>query len=184
MLNSETKIIIAGFGGQGTVLAGSILAKAAMFEGKNVTQMVSYGAEMRGGTANSTVIISDSAIASPVIDHPDIAIVLNQLSLDKFEDQIVDNGLVVLNSTLVSREVKRSDLDVVEVDATQIALGLGNIRVANIICLGAFIKKTDLLKTESITGAIEDLFSGKKTGLVEINKLALHRGKENCKLLV
>jgi len=105
MNNSEMKIIIGGFGGQGVVLAGTVLAKAAMSEDKHVTQMVSYGAEMRGGTANSTVVISDAEIASPVIERPDAAILLNQPSLDKFEERIVSGGLAVINSSLVSTKL-------------------------------------------------------------------------------
>jgi len=176
MDNSETKIIIGGFGGQGVVSAGTILARAAMAEGKYVTQMVSYGAEMRGGTANSTVVISDSEIASPVIERPDVAIILNQPSLDKFEEKIVSGGLAVVNTSMVKRRVQRDDLDVVKVDATNTANRLGNIRVANIVALGALIAKTGFVKTESAERAIEELFSQKKPGLVEINKKALAKG--------
>ena len=176
MENSETKIIIGGFGGQGVVLAGTVLAKAAMFEDKHVTQMVSYGPEMRGGTANSTVVISDSEIASPVIERPDVAIILNQHSLDKFEGLIVGGGLAVINSSLVSREVERRDLEVVKIAATEIANRLGNVRVANIVALGAFIEKTNLLKMQSVERSIEELFSEKKVGLIEINKKALAEG--------
>ncbi len=176
MNNSETKIIIGGFGGQGVVLAGSILARAAMAEDRFVTQMVSYGAEMRGGTANSTVVISDSEIASPVIERPDVAIVLNQPALDKFEERIVSGGLVVVNTSLVERAVQREDLEVVEVAATQTANRLGNVRVANIVALGAFVSKTGIVKTASVERAIEELFSEKKPGLVEINKKALQEG--------
>ena len=96
MTDHETKIIIAGFGGQGVVVAGNIIARACVIEGKNVTGMVSYGAEMRGGTANATVVISDGEIASPFVERPDIAIIMNQPSLDKFEDLIVSSGLAVL----------------------------------------------------------------------------------------
>jgi len=176
MNNSEMKIIIGGFGGQGVVLAGTVLAKAAMSEDKHVTQMVSYGAEMRGGTANSTVVISDTEIASPVIERPDAAILLNQPSLDKFEERIVSGGLAVINSSLVSREVQRRDLEVVKIEATEIANRLGNVRVANIVALGAFIEKTNLLKTQSVERSIEELFSEKKAGLIEINKKALTEG--------
>ena len=176
MNNNETKIIIGGFGGQGVVLAGSILARAAMAEDRFVTQMVSYGAEMRGGTANSTVVISDAPIASPVIERPDVAIVLNQPSLDKFEERIASRGLVVVNTSLVARAVQREDLEVVEVAATQTANRLGNVRVANIVALGAFVGQTGIVKTASVVGAIEELFSQKKPGLVEINKKALQEG--------
>ena len=176
MNNSETKIIIGGFGGQGVVLAGTILARAAMAEDRFVTQMVSYGAEMRGGTANSTVVISDAEIASPVIERPDAAIVLNQPALDKFEERIVSGGLVIVNTSLVERKVQREDLDVVKINATDTANQLGNVRVANIVALGAFIAKTGVVKTASVERAIEELFSQKKSGLIQINKQALIEG--------
>ncbi len=176
MNNNEMKIVIGGFGGQGVVLAGTILARAAMAEDRYVTQMVSYGAEMRGGTANSTVVISDSEIASPVIERPDVAIILNQPALDKFEERIVSGGLAVVNTSLVGREVKREDLDVVKVAATETANRLGNVRVANIVALGAFVAKTGIVKTASVVRAIEELFSEKKPGLIEINKKALTEG--------
>jgi len=173
MENNETRIIIGGFGGQGVVSAGSILARAAMAEEKFVTQMVSYGAEMRGGTANSTVVISDSQIASPVIERPDVAILLNQPSLDKFEERIVSGGLAVVNTSLVTRRIQREDLDVVKIDATDTANRLGNVRVANIVALGALVAKTGIVKMESVEGAIEEVFGQKKAGLIEINIKAL-----------
>jgi 2-oxoglutarate ferredoxin oxidoreductase subunit gamma len=178
MNNNETKIIIAGFGGQGVVLAGTLIARACIYEELNVTGMVSYGAEMRGGTANSTVVISVGQITSPVVERPDIAIILNQPSLDKFEEKIVDGGLVILNSTLVERDVQREDLEVVKAGATQAAQELGNTRVANVVALGAFVEKTKLLKKESLLRAIEDQFSQKKSGLVEVNKRALEVGSQ------
>ena len=181
MADSETKIIIAGFGGQGVVLVGNVIARACVIEDKAVTGMVSYGAEMRGGTANSAIVISNGEIASPVVERPDIAIVMNQPSLDKFEAKITAGGLVVVNSSMVDREVKRDDLDVVKIDATETARGLGNVRVANIICLGALIKKTNLLKIASVEKAIEDLFADKKTSLIDINKKALRAGVEGNK---
>ena len=176
MDNNETRIIIGGFGGQGVVLAGSILARASIAEDKHVTQMVSDGAEMRGGTANTSVVISDDEITSPVIERPDVAIVLNRPSLDKFEEQIVSGGLVVVNSSLVDREVRRQDLDVVTINATEIANQLGNVRVANIVALGTFIGKTSLVKTASVASAIKKFFSEKKSSLTEINLDALQEG--------
>ena len=174
------KIIIAGFGGQGVVLAGNILARAAILENKHVTGMVAYGAEMRGGTAYSTVIISDQEIASPVVENPNIGIILNQPSLDKFEEDIEKNGTLVINSSLIERDVKRDDLKLIKIDSTKIADELGNIRVTNIVTLGALIKKTAMLKMESIEKAIEELFSEKKPELIEINKKALQKGAEQC----
>jgi len=183
MGNKESKIIIAGFGGQGVVLTGGILTRASMAEDKHVTSMVSYGAEMRGGTANSTVVVSDSEIASPFVTNPNIAIILNQPSLDKFEERLLPDGLVVINTSLISREVERDDLEVVKIAATDIANKLGNVRVANIVALGAFIKKSGLLKNESVKQAIEEMFLSKKPKLVEINKTALMEGMEHCEIV-
>ena len=180
MDNNEIRIVIAGFGGQGVLLAGSVMARACVKEDRNVTQMVSYGAEVRGGTANSAVIISSDEIASPVIEIPDIAVILNQPSLDRFENLIAANGLVVLNRSLVTGKVQRSDLEVVEINATEIAHDLGNVRVANIVALGTLIRKRNLLGFETIAEAIEELFSEKKPQLIEINKQALRLGWESC----
>lgn len=174
----EEKIIIAGFGGQGVVLAGNVLAQAALIENKNVAAMVSYGAEVRGGTANCTLIISDHEIASPVVENPTIAIILNQPSLDKFEGEVAKNGLIVLNSSLVQREVKRKDLQVIKIPATGIANELGNAKVANIVLVGAFIKKTNLLSLNTISANLNNFFPKSKQDLVEINKQALRKGAE------
>ena len=175
-MDKETKIIIAGFGGQGVVLAGMVLAKACVIENKNVTQMVSYGAEMRGGTANSTVVISDEEISSPVVEKPDAAIILNQPSLDKFEDTIVPGGLVLVNTSLIDREVARKDIDVLKIEATSIADELGNLRVANIAAVGAFVTKTGILELDSVERAIRELFADKKANLIEINIESLKAG--------
>ena len=176
MTIQETKILIAGFGGQGVVVAGNIIARACVIEDKNVTGMISYGAEMRGGTANASVIISEAEIVSPFVERPNVAIIMNQPSLDKFEPMIVSGGLAVLNTSLVDRDLKRDDLDAAKIDASAIARELGNVRVANIVALGAFIEKTRLLDPASIATAIEDLFSNKKAQMVEINKKALLEG--------
>ena len=177
------EIIIAGFGGQGTVLAGNILATASMIEDKFVTGMFSYGIEMRGGTTNTSIIISDKEIASPFIVKPDVAVVLNPPSLDRFEDSVVPGGIIVVNTSMIKRDVKRKDVDVVEVPATNTAIELGNVRTANIVALGALIKKTGILKIESVAQAIEELFSSKKPELVEINKTALQKGTQICEIV-
>jgi 2-oxoglutarate ferredoxin oxidoreductase subunit gamma len=176
MVDKATQIVIAGFGGQGIVLTGNIIARACVMEDKHVAGMVSYGVEMRGGTANATVVISDSEIASPFVSKPDIAIILNQQSLDKFEDKIAENGIVILNSSMITRDVVRKDLQVVHVDAAEIARWLGNARVANVVALGAFIAKTGILQTESVEAAIVQLFSKKKAALITINQKALLEG--------
>ena len=176
MVDKATQIVIAGFGGQGIVLAGNIIARACVMEDKHVAGVVSYGVEMRGGTANATVVISGSEIASPFVDRPDVAIILNQPSLDKFESKIAKNGIVILNSSMITRDVVRDDLDVVHVDAAEIARWLGNARVANVVALGAFVAKTKILKVKSIEKSIKHLFAKKKAALITINKKALAEG--------
>ena len=179
MQSKETKIVIAGFGGQGVVLTGNVLARAAVIEDKNITGMVSYGVEMRGGTAKATVTISDDEIASPFVIRPNAGIILNQPSLDKFESRFDPDSTVIVNSSMVTRQIERSDLKVASVDATNIARHeLENLRVANIVALGAFIKTTGLLKVASIEQAISDLFAAKKPKLVELNIKALNAGIE------
>ena len=173
---SEQKIMIAGFGGQGIILAGNVIAQAALIENKKVAAMVSYGAEVRGGTANCTVVISDEEIASPVVETPTIAIILNQPSLDKFENDVVKNGLIVLNSSLVQREVKRKDIEVLKLPATELASDLGNKKVANLILIGAFIKKTNLLDINKVLEILPKAFPKSKQDLVEINRQALLKG--------
>jgi 2-oxoglutarate ferredoxin oxidoreductase subunit gamma len=172
----ELKIVIAGFGGQGVVLAGNLIARGCMIEGLNVTGMVSYGVEMRGGTANSTVIISDGKIASPVVDRPGAAIILNQPSLDKFEPKMEPGSVMIVNTTLVKRAVERDELDVLGLAATKIAKELGSEKVANIVALGAFLAKTNVLKKESVLKAVKDLFTQKKPDLVELNLKAFEAG--------
>ena len=179
MNRQQTKIIIAGFGGQGIVVIGNIIARAAVIEDKNVVGMVSYGAEMRGGTANAAVIISTDEIASPIVTHPDAAIILNQPSLERFEPGVEPNGTVLLNTSMVKCEPQRMDLTCIRVDATRIARDIGNLKVANIVCVGAFIEHTKLLLIDSIEQAIRDLFSSKSDKLVEINLRALRAGAEH-----
>jgi 2-oxoglutarate ferredoxin oxidoreductase subunit gamma len=175
---SEYKIIIAGFGGQGIVLAGNLLARACIFEDKYVTGMVAYGAEMRGGTANATIIISDAEIASPVVETPDIGVFLNQPSLDRFENDLAPRSLVITNASLVDRKPARTDLRHICVEATSAAEALGNTRVANIVALGALLEVTKLVRIQSIAQAIDELFAEKSAALAQINKTALYKGAE------
>jgi 2-oxoglutarate ferredoxin oxidoreductase subunit gamma len=178
--DKETRIVIAGFGGQGVVLAGNLLAQACVEEGKNVSMMVAYGAEMRGGTANSTVVISQGTIYSPVVVRPNIAVVLNTPSLEKFEPSVTAGGLIVANQSMMNRAVKRSDLKVVTVAATEIAHSLGNVRVANSVILGALIAATSLLRLASLERAVETLMAQKKAALISLNLEALRAGFAAC----
>lgn len=175
----EHKIIISGFGGQGVVLAGSLLANAALLENKKVAGMISYGAEVRGGTANSTTIISDEEIASPVVDKPNMVIALNQPSLDKYKGKIEKNGFLVINTSL-AEEIESKDVNVVRIDATIIANELGNAKVANIVAVGALIKKSNILKLEDAKKALPLVLKGKEK-LVGINEKALMKGVELAK---
>ncbi|HOK94623.1 MAG TPA: 2-oxoacid:acceptor oxidoreductase family protein [Anaerohalosphaeraceae bacterium] len=176
---NETKVLVAGTGGQGVVVIGNILARAAVIENKNVVGMVAYGAEMRGGTAYAAIIISNEEIGSPIVDRPHIAIILNQPSLDKFEEDILPGGLALINTAMVAKPVKRLGLQRIEVAATQIAHDLGNVKVANIVAIGALIKHTNLLSMSSVEQGLTDLFTAKNPKLVPLNLKALHAGAEH-----
>ncbi len=181
IMENETRVVIAGFGGQGVVSAGAVMTYGCMAEGKTVTAMMSYGAEMRGGTANSTVVISDGEISSPFVEHPNVAIIMNRPSLDKFEPMMTSGGIVIANSSLVDRQVERGDIKTVNIEATRIAHELGNVRVANMVALGAFARITKLLSQENLVKALEQTFSSKKPGLVEINIQAIQAGFDSIK---
>lgn len=183
MKKKEKRILIAGFGGQGIVVVGNIIARAAVIEDRQVVGMVCYGAEMRGGTANATVIVSDEAISNPVVTHPDIAVILNQPSLDRFEPLVNAGGILLVNTSMTNRSPRRTDLNVIEVDASRVAHEIGNLKVANIVTLGALIEHTGLLTIESIKQGISDLFSSKNPKLIEINMQALQAGAKQSRLL-
>lgn len=174
----QTEVIFAGFGGQGVLTAGKFLAQAGMDEGKEVCWMPSYGPEMRGGTANCTVVLSERRIGSPIIAHPKVAVAMNLPSLDKFESAVVPGGLVIINSSLIERDAERDDVDVLKVPANQMAIDLGSAKVANIIILGALLGRMPLVDLETIRGLIQKTFGKKKPQLVETNYKALQQGYE------
>lgn len=171
----EKEIIIAGFGGQGVLLIGRMLAYAGMMEGKEVSWLPSYGPEMRGGTANCTVVISDKPVGSPVVKSPDILIVLNRPSLDKFEPFVKKNGLLIINSSLIDRKSERDDIDVLYVPANDVAIKCGSPKAANMVALGALVGKTGILKIESLEETIKETFSEKEK-IVNLNLKALKEG--------
>jgi 2-oxoglutarate ferredoxin oxidoreductase subunit gamma len=175
------EVIIAGFGGQGVMLMGRLLAYAGMLEGKNVAWMPSYGPEMRGGTANCTVIISSEEIASPVVPYPMSIIVMNKPSLDKFEPTVQKDGLIIINESLIDQKVKRDDVRIVRVPANDIANELGNLRVANMVALGTYVKKSGVVKLKTIFKALEKALAGRNQKLIDLNKKALKQGKELVK---
>ncbi len=175
------RIIISGFGGQGVMLMGRLLAYAGMIEGKKVAWMPSYGPEMRGGTANCTVLISSNEIGSPIVSHPKILIAMNQPSLDKFEPNVRENGLIIINSSLIKREVKRKDVNIIKIPADDIAAKLGTPRATNMVVLGAYVKKSGAVKMETIFKALEKALTGPKQKLLDKNKEALKQGAELVK---
>jgi len=169
------KTVFAGFGGQGVLSMGLNLAQAALLEGKNVTYLPSYGAEVRGGTANCTVAVSDEEIASPVASSPDFLIAMNQPSMVRFQNQIQSGGVLLINSSLFETEISRGDVEIVRVPANSIAEQLGSPRSANMVMLGAFTKKSNIV---SISNVIEGLNSAlkKKQKLIAVNTKALMAG--------
>jgi 2-oxoglutarate ferredoxin oxidoreductase subunit gamma len=172
------EIIIAGFGGQGVLLMGRLIAYAGMLEGKKVAWMPSYGPEMRGGTANCTVIVSSDEVASPVVPNPMTLIAMNKPSLDKFESEVEKGGTIILNESLISQDVKRSDVQVFKVPANEIANELGNLRVANMVALGAYLAASESVKIETIFQALEKTLGNKSAKIVELNKKAIERGEK------
>jgi 2-oxoglutarate ferredoxin oxidoreductase subunit gamma len=175
------KTIFAGFGGQGVLSMGLNLAKAAMVEGKHVTYLPAYGAEMRGGTANCTVAIDDEEIASPVASSPEFVIAMNQPSLLKFQNQVDSGGVIFLNSSLIEIEVLRDDVEVVKIAANKVAEDLGSARSANMVMLGAYVKKSNMVKMDTVIEVVRNLLGSKGTQLFTANKKALLTGYELLK---
>lgn len=172
----ETSIIIAGFGGQGVLLAGQLLAYAGMDAGRHVTWIPSYGPEMRGGTAHCVVIISDEPIGAPTVATPDVAIVLNQPSYDKYEPRVKQGGLLVVNSSLIHEESGRGDIETVYVPANTIAEEWGTSKMLNMAAVGALIGARPLLPLEVVEQALVDHLPAGKQHLVEANCRVLRHG--------
>jgi 2-oxoglutarate ferredoxin oxidoreductase subunit gamma len=171
-----TRVIMAGFGGQGVVLMGTLLSYSAMVDGKHTTFFPSYGAEMRGGTANCSVVVSDDEISSPVVNQPDCVVAMNIASLDKFESRVRPGGLIFVNSSLVKREVARDDVEEVRIPANDIAEELGSSRAANMVMLGGVIKKTGAVQLDSAVHSLKNVLSERAMALLDVNKEALRRG--------
>jgi 2-oxoglutarate ferredoxin oxidoreductase subunit gamma len=177
-----TKTAFAGSGGQGVLVMGYILSVSAMKEGKHVTYLPSYGAEVRGGTANCTVSISDEEIASPVASSPDFVVAMNKPSMLKYQSLIKRGGIMILNSSLIDSDPDRDDIGIVKIPAHDIALELGSERILNIIMLGAFVAKTGIITHDSILNGMAVVFKGKKVGSMDLNRQALMRGAEYISL--
>ena len=171
------RIVISGFGGQGVLTLGNVIAEIGLNKGLNVTWMPSYGAEMRGGTANCSVILSDKIIGSPMVQNKiDILCAMNRPSVDKFLPKVQPGGLVLVNTSIVTDKVERDDVKIVEIDATNIAVKVGSARVANMVMLAGFIKETDLFTLNDITQVLEKRFAAKRPELIPLNIEAIKLG--------
>ncbi|SHE95743.1 MULTISPECIES: 2-oxoacid:acceptor oxidoreductase family protein [Caloramator] len=173
MANQE--IIFAGFGGQGILSMGKFLAYAGLEENLNVSWFPSYGPEMRGGTSNCSVILSDEPVGSPLVVDATTVVVMNRPSLDKFESHVVKGGLLIIDSDLVNREPERTDIEIIKIPAQKIAEEVGSKKIANMVLLGALVEKTKIVKMESLLKALKE--HGKEQ-FYELNKRALERGAE------
>jgi 2-oxoglutarate ferredoxin oxidoreductase subunit gamma len=172
----QQEIIVSGFGGQGTLFAGQLLTYAAMDSGYHVTWIPSYGPEMRGGKARCTVVVSDEEIGSPLVRKPSAVIVLNLPSMEAFEPAVKPGGVLVVNSSLVPQKSERTDIRVLYVPASEMATELGNVRLANVICLGALVQLTGVVPVEAIEQALDDHLPERHRRLLGLNKEALHKG--------
>ena len=173
----EESFVFAGFGGQGVILAGKILAQAGSDSGLQVTWLPSYGPEMRGGTANCTVVLSDEPIGSPVVDNATALVAMNLPSLDKFEKALAESGTILVNSSLIDRPIQRNDVLVLRVPANDIAASLGSSRAANMVALGAIIKATGAVRLDLIKSAMARMLSHKDgEDITTVNQQALDAG--------
>ncbi len=174
---ADHEIVIAGFGGQGLLFAGKVLAHAGLLEGRELSWLPSYGPEMRGGTANCNVILSDSPVGSPIVQRPNVLMVMNTPSLDKYESAVVPGGKIFLDSSLITRKVERKDVDVYYVPATRMASDMGTPGLANMVLLGTVIRETGCVKPETVDEALRHVIPARKANLFDANKAAVDAGR-------
>ena len=172
----QKEIIIAGFGGQGVLFGGQVLAVAAMDAGKEVTWIPSYGPEMRGGTANCTVVIADEEIGSPLVEHPPLAIALNLPSFDKYEEMLQPGGTLVVNQSMVDREARRKDIRVLMVPCNQIAEEVGSRKLVNMVAIGALVSALPEIGLQALEKALTDHLPARHKDMLTKNHEALRRG--------
>lgn len=175
---ADFEIVIAGFGGQGLLFAGKVLAYAGLVEGRQLSWLPSYGPEMRGGTANCNVILSDNPVGSPIVEHPNVLMVMNNPSLDKYENAVQPGGTVFADSTLIGRKLTRTDVEAGYIPATQMAIDMGVPTLANMILLGAIIEKTGCIDFGSVEAALHKVIPARKANLFDVNMQALNAGRE------
>lgn len=174
----QEEIVFSGFGGQGALFAGQLLTYAGMDAGWQVTWIPSYGPEMRGGTAHCIVILSDQPIGSPIIRNPTVAVVLNPESMIKYESLVRPDGLLVINSSLVRQPAQRHDITAVTAPANDLAAELGNVRMANVVLLGAMLVQKPVVPLQAIERVLDQHLEGRKQQFIEPNKRALYRGAD------
>lgn len=174
----KKEIIIAGFGGQGVLSMGKILAYAGLMDNLEVTWMPSYGPEQRGGTANVTVILSDTPISSPVLDTYDVAVILNQQSLDKFEKAVKPGGILIYDSYGIHHKPTRTDITLCEVNAMDAAIAMNNIKTYNMILLGALLRLVPVVPVESVMKGLKKVLPERHHHLLDINREAILKGME------
>ncbi|HHY46673.1 MAG TPA: 2-oxoacid:ferredoxin oxidoreductase subunit gamma [Firmicutes bacterium] len=170
------ELIVAGFGGQGVLVTGQLLAYAGMLEGKKVSWIPSYGPEMRGGTANCSVVISSGEIASPLVNEPTSIIIMNKPSLRRFEPLLVPGGLLVYDCSIIDVTPERNDIETVAVEANRIADGLGELKVANMVLLGAYLARTGVVSPEAVIESLSKVLPPRRHHLIPLNKSALEAG--------
>lgn len=177
MITSQ-EIIIAGFGGQGVLSMGQLMVYAAMLEGMEISWMPSYGPEMRGGTANCVVIVSDSKISSPILSKFDSALVLNQPSMEKFAQKVHPGGLLIYERSTIINPTTRNDIEILNIPAIEEAHKLSSKQVANVVLLGAFLERRPIVKPENVILALRKVLPKHRQHLLPVNEKALVRGKE------
>lgn len=177
------EIIIAGFGGQGVLSMGKILAYSGIMQDQEVSWMPSYGPEMRGGTANVTVILSDERISSPIINRFDTAIILNQQSMDKFEDSVKPGGIMVYDGNGITRHPERKDISIYKVDAAEEAVKMESARIFNMIVLGGYLKIKPVVKLENIVKGLKESLPERHHALIPLNEKAMKRGMEIVRMV-
>ncbi len=175
----ENQIVIAGFGGQGLLFSGKVLAYAGMMEGRYLSWLPSYGPEMRGGTASCGVILSDTPVGSPIVSNPDVLVAMNLPSLGKYEDAVVSGGVIFVDSTLIERKVKRNDVTVHYIPATRLAGENGMPTLANMIIVGKILNELGGYSEETVNAALAKVISAKRADMLDINKKAMQIGADN-----
>ncbi|MBQ5906112.1 MAG: 2-oxoacid:acceptor oxidoreductase family protein [Clostridia bacterium] len=175
---STTQILIAGFGGQGVLFAGKLIAYKGLLEDKQISWLPSYGPEMRGGTANCSVIVSDTAVGSPIVSNPDVLVAMNLPSLKKYESEVVSGGTIIVDSTLISEKVQRDDVNVYYVPATKIATDEGFSTLANMILMGKLMQVCDNVGYAKVEDAVKKVVPPRKANLIDVNLKAVKLGYE------